>query len=344
MLAETLLLPKLYQHLNNALSRLLINSGLALNIVFEYAISFTYIINSVFILLNICFVAILLKFVFLIIHFSITTCHVNHFWAMWILAFALFYYPPMYTVIFFIVICSLLFNRHLFAFAATYFTIIPGACTTITKSWVSVPMASESKVPFVSYIVVSEPNESEPQSQPPEELKYSHLRKHSSKITDKSNADLSNDSTSHVPFNKMDFSPLATTELNLDWDLENVQVYSAQEINTEVEEEIEAILVPDNFGTREEDMAYSFTAYKRVDKKVKPVSTTFPEEARVRRQIPEDPLKSLTPLSKRPPDFVPTSHITQELYLPVSVRIFCIILFLITISDLVILYYFNYYF
>jgi hypothetical protein len=49
-----------------------------------------------------------------------------------------------------------------------------------------------------------------------------------------------------------------------------------------------------------------------VDKKVKPVSTTFPEEARVRRQIPVDPLKSLTPLSKRPPEFTPTSHITQE--------------------------------
>ena len=308
MLAETLLLPKLYQHLNNALPRLLINSGLALNIVFEYAISFTYIINSVFILLNICFVAILLKFVFLMIHFSITTCHVNHFWAMWVLAFALFYYPPMYTVIFFMVICSLLFNRHLFAFAVTYLTIIPGACTTITKSWVSVPLASKSKVPFVSYIVVSEP-----QPQPPEELKYSHLQKHNSKIKDKYNADLPNDSASHILFNKMNFSPFTTTELNLDWDLENVQVYSAQEINTEAEEEeIEAILVPDNFGTCKEDMAYSFSAYKHVDKKVKPVSTTFLEEACVRRQIPVDPLKSLMPLSKHLPDFIPTSHITQE--------------------------------
>ena len=89
------------------------------------------------------------------------------------------------------------------------------------------------------------------------------------------------------------------------------RVYSVTEIFEE-DDEIETILVPDNFGTNDEDIALSLTAYKRVDKKIKPVSTTFPEEARVRRQLPFDPLETLMPLSKHPPEFVPTPHITKE--------------------------------
>ena len=54
------------------------------------------------------------------------------------------------------------------------------------------------------------------------------------------------------------------------------------------------------------------TAYKRVDKKVKPVAGTMPEEARVIRQFPEDPLTSLPPLSPIVPDFVPTAKLTAE--------------------------------
>ena len=50
----------------------------------------------------------------------------------------------------------------------------------------------------------------------------------------------------------------------------------------------------------------SFTAYKRVDKKVKPVPGIFPEDARVIRQFPEDPLHTLTSLPTHPPDFVPS--------------------------------------
>ena len=49
-----------------------------------------------------------------------------------------------------------------------------------------------------------------------------------------------------------------------------------------------------------------FTAYKRVDKKVKPVPTVFPEDAKVKRQFPEDPLHTLTSLPTHPPDFVPS--------------------------------------
>lgn len=54
------------------------------------------------------------------------------------------------------------------------------------------------------------------------------------------------------------------------------------------------------------------TAYKRVDRKVKPVPGVFPEDARVIRQIPEDPLQSLPPLLKNPPEFVETGRLTKE--------------------------------
>lgn len=56
----------------------------------------------------------------------------------------------------------------------------------------------------------------------------------------------------------------------------------------------------------------TFTAYKRVDKKVHPVSGTFPEAARVIRKFPHDPLADLPPLPICPPEFVPTPKITQE--------------------------------
>lgn len=54
------------------------------------------------------------------------------------------------------------------------------------------------------------------------------------------------------------------------------------------------------------------TAYKRVDKKVKPIPGVFPESCRVRRQFPEDPLKSLTPLPFHSPEFIPNGRLTLE--------------------------------
>jgi transposase InsO family protein len=54
------------------------------------------------------------------------------------------------------------------------------------------------------------------------------------------------------------------------------------------------------------------TAYKRVDQKVRPVPGIFPENIKVRRIIPEDPLLSMLPLSVNPPDFVPTTKLTAE--------------------------------
>ena len=59
-------------------------------------------------------------------------------------------------------------------------------------------------------------------------------------------------------------------------------------------------------------MVESFTAYKKAAQKVHPVSGTFPESARVRRSIPYDPLETLPPLSTTPPEFIPTSRLTEE--------------------------------
>ena len=53
-------------------------------------------------------------------------------------------------------------------------------------------------------------------------------------------------------------------------------------------------------------------AYKRVDRKIKPVPGVFPEDARVLRRFPEDPLKSLPPLPTNPPEFIPTERLTEE--------------------------------
>ncbi|KDQ30120.1 hypothetical protein PLEOSDRAFT_1016853, partial [Pleurotus ostreatus PC15] len=52
--------------------------------------------------------------------------------------------------------------------------------------------------------------------------------------------------------------------------------------------------------------------YKRVAEKIHPVSGVYPEDVKVIRSFPEDPLASLPPLSKHPPDFVPGKRLTLE--------------------------------
>jgi len=75
------------------------------------------------------------------------------------------------------------------------------------------------------------------------------------------------------------------------------------------------LIFPEEFDTIPDPQmsVQSFTAYKRVDRKVKPVPGTFPEDARVTRQFPEDPLLSLPYLTPTPPEFIPTTKFTQEL-------------------------------
>ena len=72
------------------------------------------------------------------------------------------------------------------------------------------------------------------------------------------------------------------------------------------------ILIPGYADKFDFDAAKAFTAYKKVDKKIKPVSGTFPQDALVKRRFPHDPLVGLTVLSKNPPIFVPTKRITED--------------------------------
>ncbi|KAG2119716.1 uncharacterized protein F5147DRAFT_564263, partial [Suillus discolor] len=86
---------------------------------------------------------------------------------------------------------------------------------------------------------------------------------------------------------------------------------------TNDEEESEGIFwtPPNNGSDYEQDSqskASSFTMYKKVDKKVRPVPGVFPQEAQVVRQIPNDPLETLAPLSPNPPNVIPTKKLTAE--------------------------------
>jgi RNase H-like domain found in reverse transcriptase/Integrase zinc binding domain len=74
----------------------------------------------------------------------------------------------------------------------------------------------------------------------------------------------------------------------------------------------DTLLLSENFTQSELLSAQAFTAYKTVDHRVRPVSGTFPQEARVRRTFPHDPLEGLPILSRNPPEFTPTSKITAE--------------------------------
>ncbi|KAG2117385.1 uncharacterized protein F5147DRAFT_528497, partial [Suillus discolor] len=54
------------------------------------------------------------------------------------------------------------------------------------------------------------------------------------------------------------------------------------------------------------------TMYKQVDKKVKPVSGTFPQDAQVLRRFPYNPLETMIPLTPHPPNFIPDGRLTIE--------------------------------
>ncbi|KAJ8462647.1 hypothetical protein ONZ51_g10761 [Trametes cubensis] len=78
------------------------------------------------------------------------------------------------------------------------------------------------------------------------------------------------------------------------------------------EEAQEADETEDEESQVEDQRCHVYGAYKPVDRRVKPVPGVFPEDARVVRQFPEDPLASLQPLTPHPPDFVPTMKLTRE--------------------------------
>jgi hypothetical protein len=69
---------------------------------------------------------------------------------------------------------------------------------------------------------------------------------------------------------------------------------------------LEVHLVQSELGIKTEE-PYQ---YKPVGKKVHPVSGVIQEAAKVRHQIPEDPLKTLLDIPTHPPDFKPTERFT----------------------------------
>lgn len=72
------------------------------------------------------------------------------------------------------------------------------------------------------------------------------------------------------------------------------------------------ILIPEDFNIDDLRSAQIFATYKPVDRRVKPVSGTFPQDALVQRAFPHAPLEGLPKLSKIPPNFIPSTHISEE--------------------------------
>jgi RNase H-like domain found in reverse transcriptase/Integrase zinc binding domain len=72
---------------------------------------------------------------------------------------------------------------------------------------------------------------------------------------------------------------------------------------------------PSSNDPQVENTPYTFVGkrrYRPVNQRIRPVPATFPEDARVTRQFPEDPLLSLRPLSPNPPEFIPTQKLTRD--------------------------------
>ncbi|KAJ7060176.1 hypothetical protein C8F01DRAFT_1254308 [Mycena amicta] len=79
-----------------------------------------------------------------------------------------------------------------------------------------------------------------------------------------------------------------------------------------LEDDDEYVIYPVEMENTHGRSVQAFTMYKRVDKKIRPVSTTFSPEYEVKRQIPEDPALTQPELSRDPPEFIPTERITKE--------------------------------
>jgi hypothetical protein len=83
-------------------------------------------------------------------------------------------------------------------------------------------------------------------------------------------------------------------------------------LDCEISETKHATFWPVKENNARESGFPSFTMYKRVDKKICPVSTTFSPDYEVKRNIPEDPMRSLPELTANPPLFTPTTRLSEE--------------------------------
>ena len=75
-------------------------------------------------------------------------------------------------------------------------------------------------------------------------------------------------------------------------------------VSSEVKNPLQALV---NLG----DEAHVYK-YKKVEDRIRPVPAIMPEDVKVKRTLPEDPLKNLPVLPSHAPDFIPTQKITQE--------------------------------
>lgn len=101
----------------------------------------------------------------------------------------------------------------------------------------------------------------------------------------------------------------------LDWNKEKInssdrKFSSLEKLMGEPLEEGDQVFIWDESMMENQEM--KVFVYKPVHKRVKPVPATFPQDATVTRQFPEDPLLSLPELSRTPPEFIPTERLTLE--------------------------------
>jgi len=80
--------------------------------------------------------------------------------------------------------------------------------------------------------------------------------------------------------------------------------------DSDYDEESDILISCDSTETSETTPV--LTMYKRVDKKVKPVSGTFPQEACIDQHFPHNPLQNLITLTPYPPKFIPSERLSYE--------------------------------
>ena len=128
-------------------------------------------------------------------------------------------------------------------------------------------------------------------------------------------------------------TPTVETTSNMDYNAKGQACYSHTNMNTHppalasyirtlhysllADNSGEPVYLSDDQEENDEDIiifggAESYTAYKRVDKKIRPVPGTIPENIKVIRRFPEDPLLSLENLPTKPPNFQPDGRLTQD--------------------------------
>ena len=71
-------------------------------------------------------------------------------------------------------------------------------------------------------------------------------------------------------------------------------------------------IVYDEFNVKSVEEEVDVFGYKKVENRVKPVATTLPEEFRINRKFPSNPLESLPKVPTKAPPFEPGERYTQE--------------------------------